>query len=226
MSTFKVIAGDFGQDRVGQLFWGPLYGKNQGLQMPINGASFRTEHVGGGEIASLEIATEQNLKKMSGSIGWGLVGGVAFGVVGAAAGVLSGGRKTEIVFTCLLSDGRRFLGKCDAKTFTNLQALAMSQPVSVSQNSSRPQSSGKFTPRKTEYVPSADLRTACLEGRHYACGSQECSCGCHAPAGSKEKTAYEAKKLGISPLKFRLIECGVALAIIAVFIGIVLYILR
>lgn len=31
----------------------------------------------------------------------------------------------------------------------------------------------------TEYSPTAPLREPCAEGRHYACGSKECSCSCH-----------------------------------------------
>lgn len=31
----------------------------------------------------------------------------------------------------------------------------------------------------TEYSPAAPLREPCAEGRHYACGSKQCSCSCH-----------------------------------------------
>ena len=31
----------------------------------------------------------------------------------------------------------------------------------------------------TEYSPTAPLQEPCAEGRHYACGSKECSCSCH-----------------------------------------------
>lgn len=38
----------------------------------------------------------------------------------------------------------------------------------------------------TEYSPTAPLREPCAEGRHYACGSKECSCSCHQ---AEKKTA-------------------------------------
>jgi len=78
--------------------------------------------IASGQIATLEIATEENLKKMAGAVGWGFLGGLALGPIGALAGVLAGGRKTELTFICQFKDGRKFLGQCDPKTYTAIQA--------------------------------------------------------------------------------------------------------
>lgn len=127
MATFKVIAGDFGEGKTGQILVGPLYRKSgHGFNLPVQGHTFKTEHIGTGQIESLEIATEENLKKLGGAIGWGVVGGLAFGPVGALAGVLAGGRKHEITFVCLFKDGRKFIGCCSTKTFTDIQTACFS----------------------------------------------------------------------------------------------------
>jgi len=42
--------------------------------MPVQGHSFKTEHLGTGQIETLEIAMEENLMKMRGAIGWGSLG--------------------------------------------------------------------------------------------------------------------------------------------------------
>jgi hypothetical protein len=165
MATFKVIAGDFGEGRTGQVLVGPLYRKSgQGFNMPGR------VHIGTGQIEALEIATEENLKKMGGAIGWGIVGGLALGPVGLIAGALAGGRQTEITFVCKFKDGRKFLGSCDAKVFADIKAAELSSGVTTVEHSAR---------ITTAYSPAAALREPCAEGRHYACGSKECSCSCH-----------------------------------------------
>jgi hypothetical protein len=125
MATFQIIAGDFGQHKEGSVTFGKYYRADaQGLNMPhIDGGS-RDVHYGLGQIQSLEIATEQSLKKMSGAIGWGFAGAVALGPIGAIAGLLAGGRRDEVTFVCQFKDGRKFLGRCDTKTYTSIQAAS------------------------------------------------------------------------------------------------------
>lgn len=74
------------------------------------------------QIESLEVATEENVKKMGGAIGWGLVGGIALGGIGALAGVLAGGSGKEVTFVCKFKDGRKMLVKADVKVFESIQA--------------------------------------------------------------------------------------------------------
>jgi hypothetical protein len=68
-------------------------------------------------IKSAELQTEDKLKKLAGSAGWGFTGAIVGGLltggiglaVGGLAGILSGGNKTEVCFSCELEDGRKFL---------------------------------------------------------------------------------------------------------------------
>ena len=74
------------------------------------------------DLAELEVASEESTKKMMGAIGWGLVGDLALGPLGLLAGVLSGGKQTNVKFIGSFKDGRRMLATTDSKTFTAMQA--------------------------------------------------------------------------------------------------------
>lgn len=77
-----------------------------------------------GQIASVAIATEEEVKRTGGTIGWGLVGAAALGPVGMLAGLLLGGKGKDVTFILQLKDGKKMLATTDAKTFTKIQALA------------------------------------------------------------------------------------------------------
>jgi hypothetical protein len=124
--SFEILAGDFVQTKeagasaqfVGGAFHLTVKEANKKwYQTGLSSVTIKAD-----QIESLDVATEENLKKMGGSIGWGLVGGLALGGVGAIAGLLAGGRSKEVTFICKFKDGRKFLGKCDSKIFTNIQA--------------------------------------------------------------------------------------------------------
>lgn len=76
------------------------------------------------EIQSLMIATEENVKKIGGTIGWGVAGAVLLGPVGLLAGLLMGGKGKDITFVLVLSDGKKMLATTDSKTYTQLTALS------------------------------------------------------------------------------------------------------
>ncbi len=65
---------------------------------------------------------EETKKKLAGMAGWGLVGAVALGPLGAVGGMLIGGRKREISFVCEFNDGKKFMAKTDSKTFTTIMS--------------------------------------------------------------------------------------------------------
>lgn len=73
-------------------------------------------------IETLEIASEENVKKIGGTIGWGAAGGVLLGPVGLLAGLLAGGRKKEVTFVAKFKDGRKLLATTDSKTFIKMKA--------------------------------------------------------------------------------------------------------
>lgn len=83
------------------------------------------ETIGPLDVKTLDIASEDSVKKVGGSIGWGVVGGALAGPVGLLAGVILGGNKKDVTFVAELYDGRKFMGTVDSKTFTKLQAAAM-----------------------------------------------------------------------------------------------------
>jgi len=77
-----------------------------------------------GQVESVSVATEEEVKRTAGTIGWGLVGGAALGPVGLLAGLLLGGKGKDVTFIMHLKDGRKMLATTDAKTFTKIQAHA------------------------------------------------------------------------------------------------------
>jgi hypothetical protein len=123
MAQFEIMAGDFEPGQQGRVMSGRFVKESaHGFHMPIKGKWLKTEHIPKAEIDQLEIATEESLKKMGGAIGWGLVGGLALGGIGAVAGLLAGGRSKEVTFACKFKDGRKVLGKCNSKDFAEIQA--------------------------------------------------------------------------------------------------------
>lgn len=116
MATIKIHAGDFPEGsaktalgvitmpwKKGDGFWG--------------GESLRFD-----QIKSLEVASEESVKKLGGTVGWGIVGATLLGPVGLLAGLLAGGRKNEVTFVCEFADGRKMLATTDSKTYTKMQA--------------------------------------------------------------------------------------------------------
>lgn len=89
-------------------------------------------------LTSLEVASEENVKRLGGVVGWGAVGALALGPVGLLAGLLGGGNKKDVTFVAVFDDGRKMLATTDSKAFTKMQAalfdkaspqVVTSQPV-------------------------------------------------------------------------------------------------
>lgn len=114
MAKVKVHAGDF-LEGDSQYSFGSLVLKTKeyniiGEAIPIT------------ELETVEIATEESVKKIGGTIGWGAAGALILGPVGLLAGLLLGGKKKEVTFIAKFKDGRKLLASTDSKTFTKLQA--------------------------------------------------------------------------------------------------------
>ncbi len=62
------------------------------------------------------------LRLLAGTAGWGFVGLVALGPLGAIGGMLLGGNKKEVSFTAELDDGRKFMAVTDSKTWRKIAA--------------------------------------------------------------------------------------------------------
>ena len=121
MTAFTVLAGDFTAGRLGR--------KRLVLKRKLTLGSFlRTlsawEKVPIREIESLQVATEESTKRFGTAAAAGLVGGVLLGGAGLVAGAMAGGNKKTVTFELRLVDGRGLLGKCDARSFERLRAVA------------------------------------------------------------------------------------------------------
>jgi hypothetical protein len=73
------------------------------------------------DIESFDFASEDNVKKVKSSIGWGVAGAVTFGVFGAAAGLLLGGNKKETTFILSLKSGKALIGSTKPDVFLKIQ---------------------------------------------------------------------------------------------------------
>jgi hypothetical protein len=73
-------------------------------------------------VESVQLASEQNVKRFGGAAGAAAVGGVLLGPLGVVGGALLGGNKKEATIIIEMKDGRRLLATVDSKTWTLLQA--------------------------------------------------------------------------------------------------------
>ncbi len=83
-----------------------------------------------GQVQRTEIVTEENKKKILGSVGWGTAGLIVgsfvawpFALGGMIAGVLKGGNRKELCFACYLKDDKKFMAVADAKTYQQITSL-------------------------------------------------------------------------------------------------------
>jgi hypothetical protein len=114
MAKITVHAGDFLKGE-GQLSFGSIVLKTEdhpwvGEVIPLS------------KLEMVDTASEENVKKLGGTIGWGAAGAVLLGPVGLLAGLLLGGRKKEVTFVAKFKDGRKLLATTDSSTYTKLTA--------------------------------------------------------------------------------------------------------
>ena len=115
MAKIKVHAGDFLKGD-GELSYGSF-------TLKTKKHSWMGETISMKRLSAVEIASEENVKRIGGTIGWGVAGAAILGPVGLLAGLLAGGRGKDITFIAQFSDGRKFLGTTDSKTFTEMKAV-------------------------------------------------------------------------------------------------------
>jgi proteasome assembly chaperone (PAC2) family protein len=75
------------------------------------------------KLNKVEIVTEENKKSIISATGWGILGGITFGPLGALTGLVFGGRRKEHYVACYLNDGRKFLAVVDSEALLRLQSL-------------------------------------------------------------------------------------------------------
>lgn len=114
MAKITVHAGDFGKGK-GSFGLGAF-------ALPKEN-SWQFEGVAQQQLASVEMATEDSVKRLGGTVGWGIAGAALLGPVGLLAGLLAGGRGKDVTFIATFKDGRKMLATTDSKTFTKIQAV-------------------------------------------------------------------------------------------------------
>lgn len=113
----RIIAGDFPPDS--QIRVGPSTSVLFYPNGPVNGVCLN------GNLASVQMLTEEQSKNMLRSVAWGVVGWAVFGLIGAAAGVMKGSNNKEVCFACQLKDGRKFMALSGIKAYQEIAALAL-----------------------------------------------------------------------------------------------------
>lgn len=116
MAKVTVHAGDFTKG-AGRFELGKLW--LQTKAHPVAGESIPLS-----ELESVDVASEESVKRIGGTVGWGVAGGVILGPVGLLAGLLLGGKGKDVTFVARFKDGRKLLATTDSKSFTKLQAAA------------------------------------------------------------------------------------------------------
>lgn len=114
MAKIAVHAGDFlkgdGQFNFGSLTLRTAAHSWVGETIPIS------------QLETVEVASEESVKKIGGTIGWGAAGALILGPVGLLAGLLLGGKRKEVTFVAKFKDGRKLLATTDSSTYTKLRA--------------------------------------------------------------------------------------------------------
>jgi hypothetical protein len=113
MAKVKVHAGDWAKGDHSFMF-GQFSLRRDG--------AWSAETIAATTLSELEVASEESVKKLGGTVGWGAVGLVALGPVGLLAGLLLGGNKKDVTFVAKFNDGRKMLATTDSKSFTQMKA--------------------------------------------------------------------------------------------------------
>jgi hypothetical protein len=99
-------------------------------------------------VTTIDIITEENKKKVMGTLVGGTAGLLLLGPLGAIGGILLGGNKNMVNIAVGLNDGRHFVASCTTKTHLSLLKFkgkgGAPNPVSEEMVSSTPSSTDDF----------------------------------------------------------------------------------
>lgn len=112
---FKVQAGDFDTIRKGIFVSGSF-------SMPRKGTMMATDIYQQSRIEALEVASEDSVKRVGGTAGWGIAGAALLGPVGLLAGLLVGGRGKDVTFIVKFDDGKKALCTASSKLYAKMQS--------------------------------------------------------------------------------------------------------
>lgn len=131
VAKVKVHAGDWASGSEHSFGFGSFSLRGHGKWLP--------ETVRADRLVNLEVASEENVKRLGGAAGWGAVGALALGPVGLLAGVVMGGNKKDVTFIAEFDDGRKMLATTDSKAFTQMQAAIFARPTGAMGKTRQPQ---------------------------------------------------------------------------------------
>ena len=119
MSNIIIHAGNFGEGKASL--------KNGNIVLPAKKGQglLNRDLIKIARLEEIDIATDESVKRIGGTLGWGTAGAVMLGPVGLLAGLLLGGKKKEITFVAKFQGGEKMLATTDAKTYKLLMAAAM-----------------------------------------------------------------------------------------------------
>ncbi len=81
------------------IFWKGIVSNSFGsLILKTEEHSFLGETIPITELETVEVATEESVKKLGGTVGWGAAGALILGPVGLLAGLLLGGKRKKLLF--------------------------------------------------------------------------------------------------------------------------------
>lgn len=113
MATVTIHAGDF-PGRSVPLVNGQFFFKRNWFSCEVLSAPR--------DLAELEVASEETVKRLGGTLLTGAAGALILGPLGLLAGLLAGGNGKRVTFIARFKDGRKLLGSTDAKAYRKLQA--------------------------------------------------------------------------------------------------------
>lgn len=113
----KTIAGDFNQ----VIFITPIFSPPR-FEVFYSGGPIFGEKLQFKDLAEVSIADEENVKRVGGTIGWGIAGAALLGPAGMLAGLLLGGKSKDVTFIAKLKNGRKFMATCTSKEWKAIQA--------------------------------------------------------------------------------------------------------
>ena len=121
MSTIKIHAGDLdkGTWQFSGMFGSAIMTRPSTEKHMWKGETYNFST----EVESVDLLDEEKVKKLAGTAGWGLAGAALLGPLGAIGGILLGGNKKEVVFSCYFKDGRKFMATTDSKTWKKIMAV-------------------------------------------------------------------------------------------------------
>jgi hypothetical protein len=119
MGTITIHVSDFGDGKA------TLQGASIALPAKKGQGLLNRDKVAILDVVEIDIATEESVKRIAGTVGWGVAGAVILGPVGLLAGLLLGGKKKEVTFIAKFNSGEKMLATTDVKTYKTLLSICM-----------------------------------------------------------------------------------------------------